>query len=572
MGIMVTGAVFCKICTRSGLNVISTTEYPSLIRGGHNNFTVRASNNTIFSLLKPINMLVALNKETLYLHKSEMAENGIVIFDSEDFALSERDISQKVQVVNVPLMKLAKDNNGDALMRNTVSLGVSTALLGLDFSVLQKILEEQFQKKGQEIVRQNVNTARAGFDYVLNNLNREPINSVLAAKEFTRMVLTGNESVALGAVSAGMKFFAAYPMTPINGLITFFANHEKKLSLIYKQPEDEISAINMAIGASFSGVRAMTASSGGGFALMNEALSMAGMTETPLVIILGQRAGPSSGLPTWTTQGDLQHALHAGHGEFFRFVFAPGDVEEAFYLTKLAFNLADQYQVPAIVLTDKYLNESHFSLEKDRLENSQCLPLEIMQKTKAINRGKINQNPDKNYKRYEITSDGISPRTFPGYGMFFTTNSYEHNENGLSTEVAEEIKQMVDKRTRKYQLANREAFGPILYGEEKTDVTLVGWGTTKQAVLETLKFFPGQKLNVNYLHFPCLSPFPKENTIKLFNSAKKLVAVENNTEAQLVNLIREKTGIEIVDKILKFDGRQFYPEEIISAVQVLAKK
>lgn len=573
---MVTGAIFCKICSRSNLNVVSTAEYPSLIRGGHNNFVVRASSQEIYSLLQPVNILVALNKETIDLHKNEVCLNSLVVFDPDNITLTTGDFPHKVDLIPVPLLKLAKDNNGDVLMRNTVALGVSCALLGFDFSVLQGVITDQFKRKGQEIVNHNVNTAKAGYDYVINTLKKMPTTTIRqladAASKPTKVVLTGNESIALGAVSAGMKFFAAYPMTPINGLITFFANHDKELSLVYKQPEDEISAINMAIGASFTGVRAMTASSGGGFALMNEALSMAGMTETPLVIVLGQRPGPSSGLPTWTTQGDLQHALHAGHGEFFRFVFAPGDVEEAYYLTRLAFHLADQYQVPAIVLTDKYLNESQFSLEKDRLQKSECLPLEALQKTLVLNRGKVINNPDKTYQRYQLTADGISPRTFPGHGMYFTTNSYEHNEKGLSTEIASEVKAMVDKRSAKYKLAEHETFGPVVYGDEKADFTLVGWGTTKQTVLETIKILSQQKLKVNYLHFPCLSPFPGDNAFKLFQKAKRLVDIENNSEGQLANLIREKTGIKITDKILKYDGRQFYPEEIISSLKVLQKR
>ncbi len=572
MGIMVTGAVFCKLCTRSNLQVISTTEYPSLIRGGHNNFTVRASDHNIYSLLQPVNVLVALNQKTIDLHKNEVSENGLVIFDPDEQNLTPSLFSQKIQFIPVPFLKLAKENNGDALMRNTVSLGASCALLGLDFTILRDILSEQFKKKGQQIVQQNVQTAKAGFDFVLNSLKKSPLHTIPPAGEPAKMVLTGNESLALGAVSAGMKFFAAYPMTPINGLITFFASHGKQLSIVYKQPEDEISAINMAIGASFTGVRAMTASSGGGFALMNEALSMAGMTETPLVIVLGQRPGPSSGLPTWTTQGDLQHALHAGHGEFFRFVFTPGDVEEAFYLIKLAFNLAEQYQVPALILTDKYLSESTFCLEKDKLQNSSCLPPETVKKAQTISRGKIVEKPEQNYKRYEMTADGISPRLFPGQGVPFTVNSYEHNQKGLSTEIASEIKEMVEKRTAKYQWAEQEAFGPLLYGPEQADYTLVGWGTTKQAVLEALKYFADQKLRVNYCHFVCLSPFPVENTKKLFKNAKHLIDVENNSEAQLASLISEKTEIKIADKILKYDGRQFYPEEIINALSFPHKR
>lgn len=569
-GIMITGTSFAKTCTRCGLNVITNNEYPSLIRGGHNNFTVRAAHAKIYSLLSKINLLVALNKQTIELNKNELAKNAAIIFDPNDYQPQAGDLNENIECLPIPLLELARDNGGDIIMRNTVALGASLAYLGIDFKVLEEVLNDQFLYKGTEINALNIKMAKAGFDYLTNNLKKTPLKVARDTKE-ARLVLTGNEAIGLGALSAGMKFFAAYPMTPINGLITLMSENEKRLGIVFKQPEDEISGINMTIGASYAGVRSMTATSGGGFALMNEALSMAGMTETPLVIVLGQRPGPASGLPTWTSQGDLRYALSAGHGEFLRFVFTPGDTEEAFFLTKLAFNLSDKYQTPAIILVDKYFCESLFSLNKNLLDHPTALPKPVVDYASSIDRGKIESKPDESYQRYKITDDGISPRTFPGEGMHFTVNSYEHNEMGLSTEIASEIKTMIDKRNKKSELAQNEAFGPIVYGDEKADVTLVGWGSTKMAVLEALKILKGQniKLKVNYLHFLCLSPFPSQNTITLLQKAKKIVDVETNSQAQLVGLIREKTGIEIKDKILKYDGRQFYPEEILSALKVI---
>ncbi len=572
-GIMITGTSFAKVCTRCGLNIITNNEYPSLIRGGHNNFTVRATSDKIYSLLTKINLLVALNRQTIDFNKNELARNAAIIFDPSDYQPQSGDLNENIEALPVPLLQLARDNGGDIIMRNTVALGASLAYLGIDFKVLEEVLNDQFFRKGAQVVAQNIKMAKVGFDYLANNLKKTAVKVTHDTRE-TRLVLSGNESIGLGALSAGMKFFAAYPMTPINGLITLTAGNEKKLGIVYKQPEDEISGINMAIGASYAGVRAMTATSGGGFALMNEAFSMAGITDIPLVVVLGQRQGPASGLPTWTSQGDLRYALSAGHGEFLRFVLAPGDIEEAYFLTKLAFNLADKYQTPAIVLVDKYFCECLFSVNQKQLDNPTGLPKSVVNYANSIDRGKIVNNPDESYQRYKITADGISPRAFPGHGMHFTVNSYEHNEAGLSTEVAAEIKAIVDKRNKKNELAQAETFGPIVYGEEKADITLVGWGSTKMAVLEALKIIKEQKvkLKVNYLHFLCLSPFPSQNTTLLLQKAKRVIDVETNSQGPLVGLIREKTGIEIKDKILKYDGRQFYPEEILSALNVIEKK
>lgn len=568
-GIMVTGATFGKLCTRSGLNVISTAEYPSLIRGGHNTFVVRAAEKKIYALKKSVNLLIALNKETYDLHKNELTTHASMIFDPHDF---QPETTDNLDLLPVPFFQLAKDNKGNFLMRNTVAIGSSIALLGIDFTLLEEMLRREFERKGEEVVNLNINIAKAGYSYVLNTLAKKPWYN-LTRKPNGKFLATGNEALAAGAVSGGMKFFAAYPMTPINGLITYFTVREKKYNLVYKQPEDEISAINMAIGASYAGVRAMTASSGGGFALMNEGFSLAGMTETPLIVIYGQRPGPASGLPTWTSQGDLRYALSAGHGEFFRFVFTPGDLEECFWLTKLAFNLTEKYQTPALILVDKYLCESYFSGEQESWIKPQTLPESVWEKAKNITRGKITQSSNENYLRYQITNDGISPRAIPGKSGSFTVNSYEHDEEGLSTEKGSEIMRMIDKRNKKGEVAQAEAFGPIEFGEKNSDITLVGWGSTKQAVLEAISMVNQEgKLKVSYLHFSCLSPFPIQNALNLLGKAKKIVNIEGNSQGPFASLIREKTGINITENILKYDGRQFYPEEIVSALKVISQR
>lgn len=370
-----------------------------------------------------------------------------------------------------------------------------------------------------------------------------------------RAVLALNEAIAFGSISAGCKFFSAYPMTPINGLIAFMASAAEKYGFIYKQPEDEISAINMAIGASFAGVRSLTATSGGGFALMTEAFGMAGMTETPLVVVMGQRPGPSSGLPTWTGQGDLNFMLNASQGEFLRFVLAPGDLEEAFEMTVEAFNLADKYQAPVIILIDKFLAESCQTTEMFKFDNVK------------IDRGKI-LTPEQfakltDFKRYENTKDGISPRAMPGKGgPFFVANSYEHEEHGFSTESEKQITDMIEKRARKEVLAEAEMPAPTFFGPENAEYTFVGWGSTKAPMLEALKTLNESGNKANYLHFTHLSPLNGDKVLKILKSLKKTVLIEGNSTGQLGRLIMEKTGIRLQKRFLKYDGRPFFPCEI----------
>ena len=362
--------------------------------------------------------------------------------------------------------------------------------------------------------------------------------------------------MGLGAVRAGLKFAAIYPMTPINSLITFLADHSKKLKLVYKQPEDEIAGINMAIGASVSGVRSMVATSGGGFALMVEGVSLAGAIEAPVVIDMGMRVGPATGMPTYTEQGELQFIIHAGHGEFPRIVLAPGDASEAYSMTVDAFNLADQFQIPVFVLTDKYLNESQW-----------CLPEALVKAKVTIDRGKLVVESalprDRTFKRYDLTTpDGVSARSIPGMknGQYYA-NSYEHDETGHMTEKASGRAAMVEKHLRKHAAIQKIAKAPTVYGNPDAEISFVAWGSMKGPVLETIK-----NLNANLVHFSWLYPFPTEATQKLLAGKKRIIDVEQNATGQLASLIREHTGIEITEKLLKYDGRPWFPEEILQKI------
>ena len=353
-----------------------------------------------------------------------------------------------------------------------------------------------------------------------------------------------------------MQFAAIYPMTPTSAILHTLAPHQEKYGYIYKQPEDEIAAIHMAIGASFAGVRSLVATSGGGFCLMTEAYGLAGITETPLVIIEGMRGAPATGLPTWTEQGDLLFTLYAHQGDFPRIILAPGDAEEAFHMTLQAFNLADKYQTPVLILVDKHVCESHISLK----------PFEY--KKYSINRGNFVTKKRVNYKRYALTASGISPRSIPGVGNHFVANSDEHDESGYSEESAKNRNEQMNKRMQKLQTCEKEDMEkPQVYGPKNADMTIVSWGSNKGAILEAMR----ECENVNFIHVGWMNPFPAKTLKTLLQKAKNLLLIECNYSGQFGKLLKEKTGIEIQNIFLKYDGRPFFPEEIIQKIKTLQR-
>ncbi|MBI2624847.1 MAG: 2-oxoacid:acceptor oxidoreductase subunit alpha [Candidatus Nealsonbacteria bacterium] len=561
-GIMSSGLIFAKAALRSGYFIYDLNEYPSLIRGGHNTYTVRISDGEIYSQVKPVNLLVALNQNAIDFHKDELSQGAALIVNTDKVDQEKIKISKGVNLFPVPLIKLAKEVDGKEIMMNTVAIGASMALLKGDFEVLTEVIKDFFKGK-EKIEELNIKAAKLGFDFIKNNFNKIEFSFSLPKKNRDNgMLLTGNDAIALGAVKAGLKFFACYPMTPINSLLAYFAKQGPELKIVYIQPEDEISGINMAIGASFAGARSMVATSGGGFSLMTEAFGLAGITETPLVIIEGQRPGPATGLPTWGAQGDLRFVLHAAQDDFPRIVLAPGDPEECFWLTIEAFNLAEIYQAPAVILTDKHLGESHQSVAD--FEDSKA----------KIDRGFMLSKDDqlKEYKRYQFTENGISPRGIPGRkGFTFRANSDEHNEYGFSNEEAEVRKNQVEKRMRKMETLAKKIPNPNIYGPDKAEFTLIGWGSAKGPILEAQKALETENVKTNFLHLTYMNPFPSQFVADFLKGKKNVLMVEQNSTAQCAGLIRERTGITIKNHLLKYDGRPFFPEEIAEKVKELWK-
>lgn len=558
-GIMSSGLIFGKACLRSGYFVCDQSEYPSLIRGGHNTYTVRVSQNEIFSIIKPIDFLVALNKDAVLFHQKELSKGAKIILNMDKVNSKEVHSKIKAKIYPVPLISLARKIGGQEIMMNNVALGASFYLLGGDFEVLESTIKDVFLKL--EVANLNIKAARAGFDYVKENFDQSK-NTILRKRKIKRklLLLSGSESICLGAVKAGCKFFAAYPMTPINPMISYLAAKGPEKGLVYKQPEDEISGINMAIGAAFVGVRSMVATSGGGFSLMVESYGLSGMTETPLVIVEGQRPGPGTGLPTLGGQGDLRFVLHAAQDDFLRIVLAPGDAAESFWLTIKAFNLAEKYQTPVIILTDKHLAEGHFWMDfpdtsKVKIERGNLL----LSKIKA-----------KEYQRYQLTASGISPRAMVQKGGFvFRANSDEHGSKGFSEESVENRKAQMEKRMRKLKTCQKEIPNPKIYGEKGAKITLVGWGSSKGFILEAQKILDKEKIQTQFLHLNFLNPLPEKFLERFFDKTKedKTLMVEQNYAAQCSGLIREKIGFKIKNHLLKYDGRPFLPEEIAERVK-----
>ncbi len=561
-GIMSTGTIFAKTCMRAGLNVFEYPEYPSLIRGGHNTDQVYAVAGQPATNRAEVNILVALNRETIDRHLNELTPHGVIVYDSTDRTLKGFDpavLSRKdIRVYGLPLEQLALDAGAQKLMRNTVALGATFALLSLDFEFPANVVHQTFVHKGEAIAKLNIDVLRVGYNTITKTQAESfPWDLVPTANPKPQMLLTGNDAIGLGAIQAGCLFYAGYPMTPSSSILHFLAEHGPTYGMVVRHAEDEIGVINETIGAAYAGVRAMCGTAGGGFALMTEAVGMAGMTEVGIVVIEAQRGGPSTGLPTWTEQGDLRQVLHASQGDFLKIVLAPGTPQECFELTQQAFDLAERYQTPVIVMTDKYLAESHMSIE----------PLSV--RAKPIDRGKIataaDLHADQSFGRYRTDdSDGISPRSLPGTpNGLFLANSDEHDTYGLSNEDIDMRMAQMEKRQRKTDELLKHVPTPRLIGPAKADLTVVTWGSSVipcQAAMSILE--RKHRLKVNLLPITWVNPFPADAIKKILENAAATVMVEGNQSGQMEGWIREHTGYAFDRHIRRFDGRPFDPHEL----------
>lgn len=554
-GIQTIGDTLSKVFSRCGYHVFTHQDYMSRVRGGHNFYQIRVSNREISASRGPIDILVALDRDSITLHGRELSEIGLAVYDSA--TLKEK--YEGHQFFDVPLLDLALKNGGDKIMVNTVATGTVLGMLGLGTDIFLDILRETLGKKGEAVFGANVKAAQAGHEFA----GRECLRCEFSASAIgvKKMLIGINEAVGLGALASGCKFYSAYPMTPSTGIMLYIAAKAKEYGVIVEQAEDEIAAINMALGASFAGIRAMTGTSGGGFALMVEGLSLAAMTETPIVIALAQRPGPATGLPTRTEQGDLLFALHAGHGEFPRVIFAPGTPEQALFLTSKAFDLAQKYQVPVFILTDQYLSDSQWTYDEFNLNK---LTYTDWRATEPELEGLME------YKRHFLTDYGVSPFARPGVSRHLVvTDSDEHDEDGHLIEDASTRIQMVDKRLfRKMPLIRSEIAPPVFYGESKPDIILVGWGSTYGIMKEAIHAL-SETVKIAMLHFSEIFPVPSNRELdylEILEKAKMTICVEQNASGQFARLMKSETGFEFTGKINRYDGRPFLVEELIGEI------
>jgi 2-oxoglutarate ferredoxin oxidoreductase subunit alpha len=557
-GMQTIGDALSKVFARAGYHVFTHQDYESRIRGGHNFYQVRLSGRPVMSSRERIDIVVALDQETIRRHATELTDQGQLLYDSETL----KEMHDGPGFLDVPFARLAVDRGGSILMESIVATGAVLGMLGMETEILSSVIHEIFRKKGDDIIRSNIKAAIAGHSYTGTNCRRCSFTTSPGAQP--RMLIGGTEAIALGAISSGLKFYAAYPMTPSTGIMNYISGKAVDFGIIVEQAEDEIAAINMALGASFGGVRAMTGTAGGGFALMVEGLSLAAMTETPVVIALGQRPAPATGLPTRTEQGDLQFAVYSAHGEFPRVVFAPGTPEQAFYLTNKAFDIAEKYQVPAIILFDQYLSDSQWTFDGFDLNRVVCKDYRLRGQAFA-------DMPE--YRRHAFTETGVSPLGVPGDSRHVVvTDSDEHDEEGHLVEDAENRNKMLDKRLfKKLPLIKSEIASPILYGSEKPEIVLAGWGSTYGLMKEAVDSLSHDR-NIAMLHFSEIFPLPSTTSLDyldILRNASLSICLENNATGQFARLLKSETGYTFNRMLNRFDGRPYMLEELIGEINGL---
>ena len=569
-GIATPGNILARIFARRGLNLNAYNAYQSIIRGGHTFLTVRVSDGPARNMGDSLDVMVPLNQDTMDRHLHVMPAGSRVVFDGDK--LKPGEAPEGVQLCPMPMKELT---GGNKLAGNTVAVAAVLQMLGVECEVLETALTQQFQRKGDAVVAENIAIARAGYDYSSQNFEVFPFKVPDLGRGM--VVLTGNDAAALGGAAAGVKFYAAYPMSPATGVLMWMAQHARQLGIMVRQVEDEIGVMNMGIGAAHTGCRAMCATSGGGFALMSEAIGMSGMIETPMVCINVQRGGPATGIPTKTEQGDLWQILGAGQGDYPKIIVAPSSQLDIFNTIPELFNLTDKYQCPGLMLTDLLISEGTASID----------PAE-MNFQPAIDRGDIimpegngsgnGDSPfsgycDDAYWRYKNTESGISPRALPGTpGHIYVAATDEHDEDGtlISDEFTNPHKRrmMVEKRGRKMETVLEQLAPPELFGPEEAEVTLVGWGSTKGVIEEAVeKLAVEEGIVANHLNLKWIVPFHTTTVIDILSAAKRMIIVENTFSGQFARFLRSETGLSAHGHIRKYDGEPFMPHHLVEAVK-----
>lgn len=540
-GIDKSGLIIGRIFNELGYRIYIYRDYPSLIRGGHTFSIIRASKDKIATHQDKVDFLLALNQDTLNFHKKRLKKDCLFIYDSEQVKID----ADSTCGIGLPIGKILKEENAPEVMRNTCIIAAFCKAVGIGLEILEGILKKEISKE----IDLNLRVSRRGFAEGKELTQIEPLNQKRLP------LLSGNQAIGIGLIKGGLKTYIAYPMTPSSPILHFLADVAQDFNLKVIHPESEIGVILMALGFSYMGEKVAVGTSGGGFCLMTEGLSFAGMSELPIVIILGQRPGPSTGLPTYSAQTDLHFALNAGQGEFPRFMVAPGDCEEAYFYSCLAMNIAWKHQIPSIILSDKTLGEGIFNFDIELIP-------QIEEERPVL------WDKESPYKRYLITENGVSPLAFvPDKKAIIKVNSYEHDEFGITAEDPIVTKAMQDKRLRKEKYLSKELEGyktVKIYGNKDSSVALLCWGSNKGVAQEA-----AVNLGLKVIQPLVLSPFPVEQFQEALIGVKKIISVENNATGQLVRLIKD-FGFNVDAQILKYDGRPFSLDELEEAVRNLS--
>ncbi|MCD8828360.1 2-oxoacid:acceptor oxidoreductase subunit alpha [Staphylococcus gallinarum] len=556
-GIESTGEIFATAMNRKGYYLYGYRHFSSRIKGGHTNNKIRVSTTPVHAISDDLDILVAFDQETIELNHHEMRSDSVIIADSK--AKPQKPEDCKAEMIDLPLTATAKEL-GTALMKNMVAIGATCAVMDLELSDFESLITNMFTKKGEKVVEMNIEALKEGYRLMSEQLEHITGDFVLEPTNHNpHLYMIGNDAIGLGALSAGSRFMAAYPITPASEIMEYMIENLPKVGGTVVQTEDEIAAANMAIGSNYAGVRAFTASAGPGLSLMMEAIGLSGMTETPFVVINTQRGGPSTGLPTKQEQSDLMQMIYGTHGDIPKIVVAPTDAEDAFYLTMEAFNLAEMYQCPVIVLSDLQL-----SLGKQTVDQLDYNRIEI-KRGAIVQSDIVREEDDKSYfKRYALTESGVSPRPLPGVkGGIHHVTGVEHNEEGKPSEAADNRNQQMEKRMRKVEhlLINEPVEADVVH--DTADILYIGFISTKGAIQEGKDRLEEQGVKVNHVQIRQLHPFPKETLQQEIDKVSKVVVVEHNYQGQLANII--KMNVNLGDKLInqtKYDGTPFLPKEI----------
>jgi 2-oxoglutarate ferredoxin oxidoreductase subunit alpha len=560
-GVATPGNIFARIFARRGLHLIAYNAYQSIIRGGHTFLTIRTGPERVASFGDRIDLLIPLNQDTMDRHLGLLGPGAAVVYNGE--AIKPGSAAEGVRLCPLPVSELT-GNSRNKVEQNTLAVAAGLSMMGIGFQPLADVLTQQFKKKGDAIVAENTEVARRAYDYATSHF--EPFAEPLPMTDNRYAVLTGNMALAMGGAAAGGKFYCAYPKSPTTGVLHWMAAHARKAGIMVRQVEDEIGVVNMAIGASHAGARAMCATSGGGFALMTEALGMSAMIETPVVVVDVQRAGPSTGVPTKTEQGDLWQMLGAGHGDYPRIIATPTDILDCFKIIPEIHNLADRFQCPGIVLTDLLLSEGHMSADPADLDFN--VPIDRGELITSNN----GDNGAGEYKRYLFTESGVSPRAIPGVpGHAHTVATDEHMEDGvlISDEFTDARKRrdMMDKRQRKIAGIEASVQPPELMGDADAGVTLIGWGSTKGVIQEAREILADGGISTNQLQIRWMVPLHGEAIVEILKRSRRTIIIENNYSGQFARYLRSETSFVPDGYIRKYDGEPFMPHHIVEAVK-----